>query len=209
MFIIIEVINELPLTVNPEVCGLNSNVLFGYHNNLVSLLWTNMIKLYPSVDIIDDKNTDWDKVVQNTTEGILKSLPELYNINKVKMFYGDKCFAPNIIVLLHELEKINALLEVIRNTLSQLSKVKTNICTYIYLFVENKYYIFIYFTLFFTQVFLGKVEMNSMLEEVSMCLYAGRVPGCWSKLSPPTVKSLADYIEHLTKRTLQYSNWVK
>jgi len=50
--------------------------------------------------------------------------------------------------------------------------------------------------------------MNSMLEEVSMCLYAGRVPGCWSKLSPPSVKSLSGYIEHLTKRTLQYSNWV-
>lgn len=51
--------------------------------------------------------------------------------------------------------------------------------------------------------------MNSMLEEVSMCLYTGHVPGSWSKLSPPTVKSLAGYIEHLTKRTLQYSNWVK
>lgn len=70
---------------------------------------------------------DRDKVVQNTTEDILKSLPELYNINKVKMFYGDKCFAPNIIVLLHELEKINALLDVIRNNLSQLSKVKASI----------------------------------------------------------------------------------
>lgn len=56
---------------------------------------------------------------------------------------------------------------------------------------------------------MGKGEMNSMLEEVSTCLYAGRVPGCWSRLSPQTVKSLARYVEHLTKRTLQYSNWVK
>jgi len=127
MFITIEVVNELPLSINPEVCGLNSNVLFEYHNNLVRLLWTDMIKLYPSVDIAYDEITDRDKVVQNTTEDILKSLPELYNINKVKMFYGDKCFAPNIIVLLHELEKINALLDVIRNNLSQLSKVKASI----------------------------------------------------------------------------------
>lgn len=51
--------------------------------------------------------------------------------------------------------------------------------------------------------------MNSTLEEVSTCLYRGRVPICWSKLSPPTaVESLAHYVEHLMKRTLQYSNWV-
>jgi len=50
--------------------------------------------------------------------------------------------------------------------------------------------------------------MNSMLEEVSTCLYAGRIPGCWIKLSPPTVKSLPRYIEHLKKRAFQYSNWV-
>jgi len=121
------------MSINPKVCGLNPNVLFGYHNNLVGLLWADMMKLYPSVDAVDDKNSDWDKVVQNTTEDILKSLPELYNVNKVKMFYGDKCSAPNIIVLLHELEKMNALLCVIRNTLSQLSKVKSDI--YLYLFI--------------------------------------------------------------------------
>jgi len=113
----------LPLFINPEVFGLNPNVLFGYHDNLVGLLWADMIKLYPSADTIVDRNNDWDKVVQSTTENILKSLPELYSLNKVKMFYGDKCIAPNIIVLLHELEKMNALLGIIKNTLSQLSKV--------------------------------------------------------------------------------------
>lgn len=133
MFIIIEAVRELPLSINPEVCGLNPNVLFGYHNNLVDLLWTDMIKLYPSVDITKDRNTDWDNVVQNTTEDILKSLPELYNIQKVKKFYGDKCFSPNIIVLLHELDKINALLDVIRNTLSQLSKVEAIVIVVIYM----------------------------------------------------------------------------
>jgi len=135
LFIITEAVNELPMAINPKVCGLNPNVLFGYQNNLVKILWADMIKLYPSVDTIDDKNTDWDKVVQNTIEDILKSLPELYNLNKVKMFYGDKCFSPNIIVLLHELEKINALLSVIRNTLSQLSKVKSNMYLYLFIYV--------------------------------------------------------------------------
>lgn len=52
------------------------------------------------------------------------------------------------------------------------------------------------------------MEMNSTLEEVSACLYAGRVPLCWSKLSPQTVKSLARYVDHIAKRTLQYLNWV-
>jgi len=133
LFIIIEAVKEFPMSINPKVCGLNPNVLFGYHNNLVKLLWADMIKWYPSFDTIDDKNTDWDKVVQNTIGDILKLLPELYDLNKVKMFYGDKCLSPNIIVLLHELEKMNALLSVVRNTLSQLSQVKSNL--YLYLFV--------------------------------------------------------------------------
>lgn len=85
------------------------------------------MKLYPTMDIVYNKNTDWDGIVKNTTQDILKSLPELFNIKKVKAFYGDKCLAPNIIVLLRELEQFNMLLEVMRNTLSQLAKVSTYI----------------------------------------------------------------------------------
>lgn len=50
--------------------------------------------------------------------------------------------------------------------------------------------------------------MNATLEDISMCIYMGRVPNCWSMLSPQTYKSLACYLKHLTKRSLQYSNWV-
>lgn len=82
-----------------------------------------MIKLYPNIDIFYEKYTDWDEVVQNITEDILKSLPELFNIKKVKIFYGDKCSSPSIIVLLRELEQFNELLKVMKNTLSQLVKV--------------------------------------------------------------------------------------
>ncbi|VVC32081.1 Dynein heavy chain, domain-2,Dynein heavy chain domain,Dynein heavy chain, domain-1,Dynein heavy chain, P- [Cinara cedri] len=174
-----EAINTIPLYINPEVCGLNTNVLLEYHSSIVNLLWTDMIKLYPNVETVQDKiSTDWDEVVQNTTADILNTLPELYNINKVKIFYGDKCSTPSIIVLLRELEKFNALVEVMKNTLTQLA-----------------------------EVFLGKVEMNSTLEEVSTCLYIRCVPACWIKCSPQTIKSLARYIKHLTKRTTQYSNW--
>lgn len=83
-----------------------------------------MMKLYPSIGTIHDKCIDWDQVVQTVTEDILQSLPEQFNIKKVRTFYGDKCVSPNIIVLLRELEKFNALLEVIRNTLTQLEEVK-------------------------------------------------------------------------------------
>lgn len=50
--------------------------------------------------------------------------------------------------------------------------------------------------------------MNSTLEEVSTSLYAGCVPVSWCKLSPQTFKSLARFMEHLEKRTLQYESWV-
>lgn len=119
----IETVDKIPLSVNPEVCGLNLNVLFGYHNSLVDTLWADMIKLYPNANTASEKYTDWDDVVKNTTEEILKSLPEQFNTKKVETFYGDKCSSPNIIVLLRELDKFNVLLEVMKNTLLQLEKV--------------------------------------------------------------------------------------
>lgn len=123
--VVIETVDKIPLSVNPEVCGLNMNVLFEYHDNLVDTLWTDMIKLYPNANTTSEKYIDWDEVVKNTTEEILTSLPEQFNIKKVKTFYGDKCSSPNIIVLLRELDKFNVLLEVMKNTLSQLEKVST------------------------------------------------------------------------------------
>lgn len=123
-FIVTEVINTIPLNINPEVCGLNLNVMLEHHGTIVNLLWADMIKLYPSAETVHDKiGTDWEEIVRNTTVDILTTLPELYNINKVKAFYGNKCSTPSIIVLLRELEKFNALIEVMRNTLTQLTEV--------------------------------------------------------------------------------------
>lgn len=95
-----------------------------YHNAIVNLLWTDMIKLYPYVEKTQDNIcTDWDKTVRNTTEDILKTIPEQYNIKQVELFYGDKCSTPSIIVLLQELDKFNTLIETMRNTLTQLIEV--------------------------------------------------------------------------------------
>lgn len=85
-----------------------------------------MIKLYPDIDTINGENADCDEVVEKTAKDILKSLPELFNITKVKTFYGDRCVSPSIIVLLRELEQFNALLAVMKNTLSQLIMVIRN-----------------------------------------------------------------------------------
>lgn len=90
---------------------------------MVKLLWNDMIKLYPNNSTIHYQNYDWDDVVKNTTEDILKSLPELFNIKKVEIFYGDKCSNPSIIVLLRELKKFNDLITIMKNTLIQLTKV--------------------------------------------------------------------------------------
>lgn len=130
------------MSINPEVCGLNANVLYGYHNGLVNTLWADMIKLYPNVSATYGKNTDWDEVVRNISEDILKTLPELFNVKKVKTFYGDKCANPNIIVLLQELEQFNALLDVMRNILTQLSKVGiTTNTTCIYLLFASFFFL--------------------------------------------------------------------
>lgn len=96
-----------------------------HHGAIVDVLWANMIELYPSVETVRDGITivDRDGVVRNTSAEILKTLPEPYDVVEVKTFYGDRCSAPSIIVLLQELDKFNALVEVMRNTLTQLAEV--------------------------------------------------------------------------------------
>jgi len=117
-------VDTIPLSVGPEACGLNANALFAYHDGLADRLWRDAAKLYRNVDgSRDGNNNGRDEAVKNVGADILRSLPGPFDVGKVKTFYGDKCLRPNVVVLLRELDKFNALLAAVRDSLSQLAKV--------------------------------------------------------------------------------------
>ena len=75
------------------------------------------------------------------------------------------------VVLIHEIKRFNDLLNIIKESISDLKKV-----------IE------------------GKLIMSAELEEVFNSLLVGKVPEMWSAKSYPSLKSLANYINDLCAR---------
>ncbi|XP_050548553.1 dynein axonemal heavy chain 10-like isoform X2 [Daktulosphaira vitifoliae] len=173
-----DIVDKIPTTINPDTCGLHPNAMYVYNNEQIAYIWRNMMKLYPNISTVKNDNNYWCEVVNYKKEKIFNSLPSLYDMNKVRSFYENKKNNPSIIVLFQELQHFNILLETIRNGLTKLQ-----------------------------MVFLGKLEMDSELEDVYSCLYLDLIPKSWKRISSLAIKSLSRFLDHINQRNLQYSTW--
>lgn len=108
-----------------------------------------------------------DEVIENVASDILKKLPKLFEIDRIK-----KAFQMNItptgVVLLQELERFNKLLNRMLWTLSQLIR-----------------------------ALAGEIGMDVVLDSIANSLFNGQLPDDWRKLAPQTCKQLGGWMEHL------------
>merc|ERR1712048_1405419 len=51
--------------------------------------------------------------------------------------------------------------------------------------------------------------MSSDLDDISTYLYNGFIPKIWLRFAPQTEKRLGSWMNHFTKRYLQYKKWVE
>merc|ERR1712178_550409 len=77
-----------------------------------------------------------------------------------------------------ELERFNALLEVMQQSLLDLQR-----------------------------ALVGEIGMSASLEELSNCIFNGFVPPQWLKKAPQSLKNLVNWIEHFLRRYNQYKEW--
>lgn len=85
---------------------------------------------------------------------------------------------PTGVVLLQELDRYNALVELIERTLILLRK-----------------------------AIAGEIGMDAMLDSIASSLFNGQLPMPWRKLAPATCKQLGSWMDHLKRRAKQYKNW--
>jgi len=116
--------------------------------------------------------------IGNVSSGILGKLQDPFDLERVRAGIGDE-IAPTEVVLLQELERFNKLIVGMKNSLATLEK-----------------------------ALAGEVGMSSVLESLAASLFNGTIPDMWRKMSPATLKNLANWMSHFERRYAQYSSWV-
>lgn len=110
-------------------------------------------------------------------EDILKKLPPAFEIWRIKKSFAMN-ITPTLIVLLQELERFNRLVDRMLTSLTMLRR-----------------------------ALAGEIGMDVVLDNIANSLYNGQIPDDWRKLAPDTCKSLPSWIEHLSRRAVQYRYW--
>lgn len=118
-----------------------------------------------------------DDFIDNVAADILEKLPGQFEVWRIKKAL-QMTITPTGVVLLQELDRYNALVELIERTLVLLRK-----------------------------AIAGEIGMDAMLDSIATSLFNGQLPMPWRKLAPATCKQLGSWMDHLKRRAKQYKDW--
>lgn len=108
-----------------------------------------------------------DDFIDSVAADILAKMPKPFEVFRIKKQLM-MSLTPTGVVLLQELDRYNALVELIERTLVLLRK-----------------------------AIAGEIGMDQMLDNVATSLFNGQLPAEWRKLAPATCKQLGGWMEHL------------
>nr|CAH8856482.1 unnamed protein product [Trichobilharzia regenti] len=171
-------IESLPLTNTPEVFGLHSNAEIGYYTNATKEIWSHLLELQPQTSS-QTNSTNREEFLSQITDGLLSSLPQVFDREALKKKYGVN-IQPITVVLLQEIERFNLLIKRMDQSLRTLKRALN-----------------------------GEVGMSAELDNLSRSLYNGQLPSIWQRLAPATKKSLANWMIHFHDRHKQYTTWIE
>ena len=97
----------------------------------------------------------------------------------VKPTYQDDVPTPNEVVLMQEMERMNALSVRMYASLKDLKR-----------------------------ALKGEIGMSQQLDELGSSLFNGFLPTMWAKLAPQTEKPLGSWMDHYAKRFTQYDTYI-
>jgi dynein heavy chain, axonemal len=172
-----EYIDKLDNINSPEVFGLHANAEIGYYTKSAKDMWDHLVELQPQTNE-SGGSISREQFIDNAATDILKKLPQVFDIDKVRKKFGQE-ISPTTVVLLQELERFNRLTSSMFKSLTTLKR-----------------------------ALKGEVGMSNELDDLARALFNGQLPFMWRRLAPATKKSLGNWIDHYQKRNAQYSFWV-
>ena len=117
------------------------------------------------------KSTNLQSVYKQTSTDIASRLPDVFDIEKVEVWYPVRFEESMNTVLTQELMRFNGLLSVVKKSLVDVVK-----------------------------AIKGEVVMSQQLEEMGNSMVKGWVPGMWSAVSYPSLKPLGSWVNDLLAR---------
>ncbi|XP_050528019.1 dynein axonemal heavy chain 8-like [Daktulosphaira vitifoliae] len=171
-------IENMSLKDPPQACGLHPNADITYQTNIIQNMFDKITFIQPKGSGGDGEFTREDKVLSMTND-ILKKLPATFNMFKVKERLSIMgATQPMNIFLGQEIDRIQVVIDLVRNTLEDLL-----------LAIE------------------GIIIMNEVLSTTLDFLYDGRIPTHWIRPSW-TSSSISFWFNELLERQLQISTWI-
>jgi hypothetical protein len=113
----------------------------------------------------------WDATLTELATDIASRLPDVFDIEKVEVWYPVRFEESMNTVLTQELMRFNGLLSVVKKSLVDVVK-----------------------------AIKGEVVMSQQLEEMGNSMVKGWVPGMWSAVSYPSLKPLGSWVNDLLAR---------
>jgi dynein heavy chain len=177
-------ISRLPSEQVPELYGLHSNALISKAIQDTDSVTSKLIEILAGTTATDQSDTsgaggDAEEKATAPILELLEKIPEKFIEKMVNTKYPVMSEESMNAVLQQEIVRFNVLLSTIKFSLSQL-----------------------------TDALKGDIVMSGELEEMFDSLNQKKVPALWLKVSYPSLKPLASYIDDLASRVKFFNHWI-
>lgn len=171
-------IDSLPPVDSPEVYGLHPNANITYQSHVAKSGLGTILSIQPK-DSSSGGGETRESVVQRLADDMLEKLPSNYIKHEVKSRLQKMgAYQPINIFLKQEIDRMQRVISAVRNTLTDLK-----------LAID------------------GTIIMNEGLRDALDCMYDGRIPAHWKKISWES-STLGFWFTELLERNAQFHTWI-
>ncbi|CCI45148.1 unnamed protein product [Albugo candida] len=172
-------IDQLPLNSEPEVFGLHENANITCAISDTFTMFDIILSLQPRVSTASGQPSQ-ESIIEQQASLIEKRLPPLFPVEQISVRYPILYEESMNTVLLHEVERYNALLEILHVSLPSLQK-----------------------------ALRGLIVMSPELETTATCIFNQKVPPQWEKKAYPSLKALGGWFQDFLARIRFLATWIE